>query len=92
MPQPCRAVCLLQECPLLQDTAALTLMLPPCHIPTAQAVVEEAKRVIIAEERLVLKYCQDRAARLKSEVKPLDARVQNGEYKRRRGAVLLKHT
>ncbi|CAB1097183.1 unnamed protein product [Ectocarpus sp. CCAP 1310/34] len=55
-----------------------------------KAVVEEAKRVIIAEERLVLKYCQDRAARLKSEAVVSALKAKRGS--RRRSAATVEAT
>ncbi|CAM9176108.1 unnamed protein product [Ectocarpus sp. 12 AP-2014] len=48
----------------------------------ARGVIEEAKRVIIAEERLVLKYCQDRAARLKSEAVVSALKTKRGSRRR----------
>ncbi|CBN76531.1 conserved unknown protein [Ectocarpus siliculosus] len=55
-----------------------------------KAVVEEAKRVIIAEEQLVLKYCQDRAARLKSEAVVSALKAKRGS--RRRSATTTEAT
>lgn len=87
MPQPCLRLSTTavagEPLPLRQDTAPLTLVQPRCPIPMVQAVVEEVKRAIIAEERLVLKYCQERAARLKSEVKPLEYCWLHTKYPRR---------
>ncbi|CAM9205007.1 unnamed protein product [Ectocarpus sp. 4 AP-2014] len=56
----------------------------------ARAVIEEAKRVIIAEERLVLKYCQDRAARLNSEAVVSALKAKRGS--RRRSATTTEAT
>ncbi|CAN0167291.1 unnamed protein product [Ectocarpus sp. 12 AP-2014] len=56
----------------------------------ARAVVEEAKRMIIAEERLVLKFCQDRAARLKSEAVVSALKAKRGS--RRRSATATEAT